>query len=310
MERYKIPVVSDVLANGIRGLSSTDTWGDFSGLPKPNLIISLGRSIVSKKLRTYLRSIPTLEIHLLEEREVGNPYDSQQICISDPQPLIDQLSSINAESQQGFYDSWEKQDYEAKKMLEGYNLENSELNAVSVLIQNLPENAQFHLSNSLSVRYGSLLNSLIPGQVKRWSNRGTNGIDGCISTAVGHAWADPKSEHFLIIGDQAFFYDQNALWNNELPGNLKILLLNNQGGRIFESLEATRAQKELNELFVAPHQRNASLICQDLGIGYTQSETSNELESWVKLTGQTRIFEFISNKDASLDIYKKVNRLI
>ena len=76
----------------------------------------------------------------------------------------------------------------------------------------------------MSVRYASILGT--NKAIEIHSNRGTSGIDGSTSTALGFAIADDRL-NILITGDVAFFYDRNAFWNNYIPNNLRIILLNN-----------------------------------------------------------------------------------
>ena len=84
----------------------------------------------------------------------------------------------------------------------------------------------------MPVRYASLCGLEAVQQIAVRANRGVSGIDGCLSTAVGAALGTDRLVT-LLIGDVAFFYDRNGLWNNYLPANLRIVLFNNHGGHIF-----------------------------------------------------------------------------
>ena len=103
----------------------------------------------------------------------------------------------------------------------------SDLYVVNKLLQQLPDNSTLHLANSQSVYLSQLFS--IPNTVYRFCNRGTNGIEGSISTAVGYASASDRLT-LLLTGDLSFFYDMNGLWNRQLSSNLRILLNNNGGG--------------------------------------------------------------------------------
>src|SRR3712207_3297645 len=109
----------------------------------------------------------------------------------------------------------------------------SGMSAVGGLIKSLPESCALHLANSSAVRYAQLYP--IPSAVEVCGNRGTNGIEGSLSTAIGYAACSDKL-NFVVIGDLSFFYDMNALWNGHIGANLRILLLNNGGGGIFHTL--------------------------------------------------------------------------
>jgi hypothetical protein len=94
---------------------------------------------------------------------------------------------------------------------------------------------QLHVANSMSIRYVNVLGGDI-SDAEVFSNRGTSGIDGCVSTAIGAAMVNQKPT-FLIVGDVAFLYDRNGLLINELPQNLKIVVINNAGGNIFRMID-------------------------------------------------------------------------
>ena len=101
------------------------------------------------------------------------------------------------------------------------------------VIQSLPQNSQLQISNSSAIRYAQLIP--IDPSIEVYCNRGTSGIDGSTSTAIGAAVANAKPTVF-ITGDIGFLYDSNALWNNYIPKNFKIILINNGGGGIFRIL--------------------------------------------------------------------------
>lgn len=102
----------------------------------------------------------------------------------------------------------------------------SEMSAIGKVINHLPTSCSLHLANSSTVRYAQLFP--LPNDVEVLSNRGTNGIEGSLSTAIGYATASDKL-NFIFIGDLSFFYDMNALWNANYGSNVRILLLNNEG---------------------------------------------------------------------------------
>lgn len=133
----------------------------------------------------------------------------------------------------------------------------------------MPENAVLHLANSSSVRYAQEFE--LKPSVTVCCNRGINGIEGCLSSAVGFAKATPERANFVVIGDLALFYDQNALWNTELPENLHILVLNNGGGKIFETLPLPESE-ESRRLIQAKHATSAKSVAQEYGLRYMEGE--------------------------------------
>ncbi len=128
-----------------------------------------------------------------------------------------------------------------------------------------------HLANSMPVRYVNLLGLTRPAEV--FANRGTSGIDGCTSTALGAALMTDKPV-FLLTGDVSFFYDRNALWHPHLPQNLRIVLFNNGGGNIFRLIEGPSVQPELEQYFETRHQTTARHTAEDAGLGYFELRDS------------------------------------
>ena len=105
------------------------------------------------------------------------------------------------------------------------------------VLHNLPAGSLLQVGNSMPIRYANFAGIApghIPAQIN--ANRGTSGIDGTVSTAVGAALASGRLTT-LIVGDLAFFYDRNGLWHHHLPPNLRIVLLNNHGGGIFDIID-------------------------------------------------------------------------
>ena len=112
---------------------------------------------------------------------------------------------------------------------------------VAILLKNSHPDV-IHFGNSMAIRWAGLLSQL-PSKSEIHCNRGTSGIDGCLSTAVGHALASPQKTHWLFIGDLSFFYDSNGLWLPVLPENLKIIVLNDGGGGIFHVIKGPNGRR-------------------------------------------------------------------
>ncbi|MEI6882660.1 MAG: thiamine pyrophosphate-binding protein, partial [Bacteroidota bacterium] len=152
----------------------------------------------------------------------------------------------------------------------------SELLSVNSILKALPANSQLQIANSSSVRYVSYL-GLPENNLSAFCNRGTSGIDGCTSTAIGAALISNELVT-LITGDLAFFYDRNAFWNKYVPNNLRIVLLNNQGGGIFNLIDGPNSQPELEDFFLTPHHQTAKNMSEDFGLDYYFCKNHLELE--------------------------------
>ena len=152
----------------------------------------------------------------------------------------------------------------------------SDLKAYQLVINKLPLDANVQMANSTAVRYAQLMPSR--KDILYNSNRGVAGIDGCTSTSVGAAMVNQRMT-VLFTGDVAFLYDSNALWNNYLPENLRIVVFNNQGGNIFRFIKGPGETAQLEEFFEAHHNISAKNIAKAFDVNYYSAENQNKLEN-------------------------------
>ena len=141
----------------------------------------------------------------------------------------------------------------------------SDLKAFETIFSKLPKRLHLQLANSSTVRYAQLFE--IPQQAEVFCNRGTSGIDGSTATAVGAALIN-QNPSLLVTGDLSFFYDINGLWNDYIPSNFRIILINNQGGGIFRILPGEKDSPKYDTYFETVHGRNARQISKAFGLKY------------------------------------------
>jgi 2-succinyl-5-enolpyruvyl-6-hydroxy-3-cyclohexene-1-carboxylate synthase len=151
--------------------------------------------------------------------------------------------------------------------------------AFEIIIPNLPKNIQLQLGNSSTIRYAQLFD--FEPSIEIFCNRGTSGIDGCTSTAIGAAVAYKKQTVF-ITGDIGFLYDSNALWNNYIPSNFKIILMNNGGGGIFRILPGHDETPVFNTFFETSHCLTAEHLAKMYGFDYHIASSEETLKSKLK----------------------------
>jgi 2-succinyl-5-enolpyruvyl-6-hydroxy-3-cyclohexene-1-carboxylate synthase len=171
------------------------------------------------------------------------------------------------------------------------------------ICQNLPENCQLQVSNSSAIRYMQLFD--VASSIPVFCNRGTSGIDGSTSTAIG-ASAVSTLPTVLITGDIGFLYDSNALWNNYIPSNFKIILINNGGGGIFRILPGHEETETFNTFFETSHQLNASHLAKMYGLDYFKAMDE------ISLDQQFSVFLAQNEKPSILEIFtpEKLNNLV
>ena len=130
----------------------------------------------------------------------------------------------------------------------------------------------------MPVRYANLLG--LPKDkegIEVFANRGVCGIDGCVSTALGVARAIPHVLNVLLVGDVTFYHDSKGLLAGDLPKNLRILLLNDQGGGIFRLIDGARQQPELETLFAMRKKRSVSALSEVMQLQYFAANNAEDL---------------------------------
>lgn len=197
----------------------------------PDLLITCGGDIISKRMKRLLRTHPPkAHWHISADGEVVDTFCAlTRVLEGEPEEFWDLLDAFAEEGDDGYRIRWQA----APATLPEHEF--SGMKFVGDLMRHLPENSVLHLGNSSAVRYAQLF-PLPAGVHKVLCNRGVNGIEGSVSTAAGYALADPERLHFLIIGDLSIFYDLNGLLAAQQCDNLRILLLNNNEGGIFGTL--------------------------------------------------------------------------
>ena len=146
-----------------------------------------------------------------------------------------------------------------------------------------------------------------------YANRGTSGIDGCTSTAVGHSLCN-EVPNFLITGDMAFFYDRNAFWHNYSLPNLHVLVLNNHGGIIFNLIDGPGNVPERDEFFVTQQKLTSRNLATEFGFDYLPINSSikikNSLKDFFIFDGKTKILEMESSQDQNKEEFEKFKQQI
>jgi 2-succinyl-5-enolpyruvyl-6-hydroxy-3-cyclohexene-1-carboxylate synthase len=234
---------------------------------KPDLVIGLGGQVVSKKLKNFIQSDPGIRTLVPE----GNPSG-----------FIQKLSQHTDERPAGYLNEY----LHAWKTVEARQLERSgraletlpfgNLTAIAEILRRAPAGTVIHLGNSSTIRYSQLVP--VRNDLTYYSNRGTSGIDGCVSTAVGAAMVS-EGLHLLLVGDLSFVYDSNALWNHRFPGNLRIIVINDGGGDIFRILEGPGRMEFFEEFSVTHHPVSIELLAQAFGRGFGRVSGTEELTS-------------------------------
>lgn len=252
----------------------------------PDVVITLGGHVVSKRLKQYLRQHAVKEhIHVSSDGAIADLFCSLTTVIEQQvEDFVRMLSDNMVNKSSSLYSKqWE----DICMHIFPPDFTYSEMSVIGSLIKVLPPHTTVHLANSSTVRYAQLFN--LPPSVNICCNRGVNGIEGSLSTAVGYASADHNHLNFIIIGDLSFFYDMNALWNSNYASNIRIVLLNNAAGEIFQSLPGLSMTDASKRAIMATHNTSAKGWAEECGFEYLQVVNDEQLSSSLKKIVSTKI---------------------
>ena len=244
---------------------------------QPDILLTFGGMIVSKKIKALLRRYqPKQHWHIDPERAYDTFFCLTRHIEATPDAFFRQfLPELTHYVKSTYREDWTivKNRRNARQKEYIQEIPFTDLKVFHLLVKSLPPKTILQSSNSSTIRYLQLFN--IKKSIAVYCNRGTSGIDGSTSTAIGCATVSEKQTIF-ITGDLSFFYDSNALWNNYIPNNFRIILINNQGGGIFRILPGHKNTQEFDTYFETTHPLNARELCQMYN--FTYQGVSNETD--------------------------------
>ena len=249
----------------------------------PDLLVTIGGPVVSKKVKAFLRENKSkAHWHINASNDTVDTYQSlTRIIPVSPEKVLKFFTGIEVNSD--YRDKWLGKDSSLQKVYNQFikEIEFCDLKVFETVLNKIPQESQLQLGNSTVVRYSNLFDQPFQNKLRCFSNRGTSGIDGTLSTAVGAATATQKLTT-VITGDLSFFYDSNALWITPFPQNLKIILINNKGGSIFRIIDGPSNIDELEPFFEAKHDLKAEYIAKTFGLDYTFCDNEADLDESLK----------------------------
>ncbi len=269
---------------------------------QPEILLTFGGMVVSKRIKAFLRKYKPAHHWHVDELRAYNTFGALTNHFETKiNTFLSQLlteNTIESSYKSSIATIWK--DRVAKHQEYTAKIPFSDFKVFDFICQNLPKNSQLQVSNSSAIRYLQLFD--LDKSIQVFCNRGTSGIDGSTSTAIGAASATDLPT-ILITGDISFLYDSNALWNNYIPKNFKIILLNNSGGGIFRILPGHQETETFNTYFETSHQLNASHLAKMYGFDYFDANDEATLQQ------QYAAFLNQNEKPSILEIFtpEKVN---
>ncbi len=280
---------------------------------QPDLLITFGGLIVSKRIKSFLRKYkPKEHWHIDPYRAYDTFFCLTAHIPFAPNEFFKSFMPKLTHHKKSDYKNYFLQLRQTRRIKHAEYLQTipfSDFKAYDKVLNAIPSKAILQVGNSAAVRYTQLFQ--ISKTIDVYCNRGTSGIDGSTSTAIGCAVVHKRQTIFLT-GDLSFFYDSNGLWNNYIPKNFRIIVINNQGGGIFRILPGHKNTENFDTFFETKHHLNAKPICDLFGFSYDSARDEKSLDkalvSFFKSASKPKLLEIftprLSNDDILLDYFK------
>ncbi len=249
---------------------------------RPEILLTFGGLIVSKKIKAFLRNNKPKQHWHIDTKKANDTFFSLSHFIeTSPNYFFSKFLPEVTTSASNYKSHFNviKASRHIKHQTYLNTIEFSDLKAFKYILNALPDYSTLQLSNSSIVRYAQLFN--LNKTLEVFCNRGTSGIDGSTSTAIGGSIANNKPTT-LITGDLSFIYDSNALWNNYIPNTFRIIVINNQGGGIFRILPGHKNTDAFDRYFETKHQLTAEHLCKMYKFDYCRVSNEVDLENALK----------------------------
>jgi len=250
---------------------------------KPSLLITFGGAVVSKRIKTLLRAWRPAEHWNIDPAQ--RHHDTYQCLTHDiamePGDFFTAMNMRRADGNPAgtgrYGNAWRMMSDRARSVHDRTLADAPfcDLTVFRALLDRIPGESDVHLANSTPARYIQLFDR--SRGLRFFGNRGASGIDGCVSTAVGAAFATGKTTT-LICGDIAFAYDSNAFWNEFRPARLRVIVVDNGGGNIFRFIPGPDEHPGLLPYFETPHGRDIKGLVGSYGLPYAEAFDMPSLE--------------------------------
>lgn len=264
---------------------------------QPDVLLTFGGLIVSKKIKAFLRNYkPQHHWHIDDKKANDTFFCLNQHFKVDVNKFFNQFNNYVQIVKSDYRNYWQQVMQLRREKHEDYlkQIPFTDFTVFNEVLKSIPDKTILQVGNSSAIRYTQLFD--LNKTLEVFCNRGTSGIDGSTSTAVGFA-SSTKEQTIFITGDLSFFYDSNALWNEYIPSSFRIILINNNGGGIFRILPGHKNSDNFDEFFETKHDLTAKQLCEMYQFEYQTASNKEELK--------TRLSEFYSgsNKPKLLEIF-------
>ena len=249
---------------------------EFNAL-QPEVLITYGGMVISKRVKQFLRKYPPKHHWDIDSKKATNTF----FCLTefiqqDPIAFFETFNKQVFKVATDYQQKWLRLRDEKRVKHHRYlsKIEHSDFKVFEQVLESIPAHSNLQVSNSAIIRYAQLFS--IKKSINVFCNRGTSGIDGSTSTAIGAAFSSEKQTVF-VTGDLSFFYDSNALWNAHIPASFRIIIINNSGGGIFKIIPGP-STTNATAYFETPHCLTAENLCKMHGFEYHVAATTENVD--------------------------------
>jgi len=294
LEKFRLHGSEVVLVEHLGQYFTSDSIGNFDAIIStwneqeastfaPDLLITLGGHIVSKRVKKWLReNPPKAHWHIGLSGQMPDTYQHATHFIqTTPEAFLEAFVKLQKKQVSGPVTPWILSWNLASRELSepDRSLPFSDITVTGAFLKGIGENRILFSGNSSPIRNLQLFKK--PKDVSVFCNRGTSGIEGTLSAACGYA-VGSEGLVFVLLGDLSFFYDLNILTHQPFPANLRILLINNGGGSIFKQLPGLENSDIVTKYVSASHDIKAKGFVEASGIRYIQATDYTELDDALK----------------------------
>jgi len=299
--------------NSIDNLIFNLTEEEFTSL-QPDILLTFGGMIVSKKIKKFLREYSPKEHWHVNELRAFDTYQvlSKHLKIDSHSFFKHFCRLVDYDNKSTYESRWTHHKQRIREKHNHYikTAPYSDLKVFEQVLKVIPDFSEVQFSNSAIIRYSQLFE--MNSTITVFCNRGTSGIDGSTSTALGAAYATQKPTT-LITGDLSFFYDSNALWNNYIPTDVRIIIINNSGGGIFKIIPGPKKSTAL-KYFETPHCLTAEHLCVMFGFEYSTAHNlktlAEEVVGFYDKSDKPKVLEVFTPSDQNDLVLKEyINNL-
>jgi 2-succinyl-5-enolpyruvyl-6-hydroxy-3-cyclohexene-1-carboxylate synthase len=265
---------------------------------QPEILVTIGGLIVSKKIKAFLRNYsPQHHWHIGGERANDTFFCLKEHIKVPVDYFFDEMYSDDDAVQSDYFSYWNKVkvNYLVKRAAYLDRIPFSDFSVFDQILKHIPKGYQLQLANSSTIRYTQLFE--LDSTLRVFCNRGTSGIDGSTSTAIGAALSS-ETPTLFITGDLSFLYDSNALWNKYVRDDFRVIIVNNNGGGIFRILPGKEDSDNFEAFFETRHGLNAEHLCSMFGFEYhgvhSSESLQNEMNNFYAASAQPKLLEIFT----------------